>query len=604
MPPQAVARGLATVVFVGTCAFAAWQGRAVEDPSRSRGGASSASASAPAELGFRLRECAKERGLAFRHENVALDPKLDNIAVQIAGLGAAVSVCDANGDGWADLYATTSKFGAKNALYVNQKDGTFRDVAGDAGLADVNGPGRGASMGTLWADADGDGDQECLLYRYGKLALFRNDGDLRFTEVAVEAGLDRWMNSNGATWIDYDRDGLLDLYVTGYFREDVDLWNLKTTKIMQASFEFATNGGHNYLFHNLGGLRFADVTSELGVDSTRWTLAVVAADLDGDGWQDLYLANDYGPEEYFRNVGGKRFERAQKIGLDESSKSGMSVTLGDIQNDGRLAVYVTNISKRGYLFQGNNLRLNRLTPGGGFLQNIAEGATEDCGWSWGSQFGDLDNDGKLDLVVLNGFVSANEKRDYWYAMTKLAMAQGSIAEDAANWPAQEDRSLSGYERSRLLLNTTPDTGAKSVRFVDVAEAAGLNDLDDGRAVAVADFGHRGALDVVVANQAGPLLFYANEPDRARHWIQFELAGRAPNTSAVGAQVVLHWNGRKTLGAVLAGSGFCSQSELALHFGLGTTDAVEKAVIRWPSGAEQTVERPAIDRRHRIEEPAR
>lgn len=594
MLPPAVLKTFTTTVFVGACLYAAWAGRQQAAPS----------AVVPAsELGFRLRESAKERGIDFRHANVALDPKLDNIAVQIAALGAAVAVCDANADGWADLYATTSAFGAKNALYVNQKDGTFRDIAGEAGLADLNARAVGASMGTLWADADGDGDQDCLLYRYGKLALFRNDGNLRFTDVSAAAGLDRWMNSNAATWIDYDRDGLLDLYVTGYFRDDVDFWDLKSTRIMQESFEFATNGGHNYLFRNLGGLRFADVTRELGVDSTRWTLAVVAADLDGDGWQDLYLANDYGPEEYFRNVGGKRFERAQKIGLDESSKSGMSVALGDVQGDGRLAVYVTNISKRGYLFQGNNLRLNRLAPGGGFLQNIAEGVTEDCGWSWGSQFGDLNNDGKVDLVVLNGFVSASKERDYWYAMTKLAMAQGALAEDAANWPSQGDASLSGYERSRLLLNTTPDTGARTVRFTDAAESAGLLDLEDGRAVAFGDFRHRGALDVVIANQQGPLLFYANEPDPARHWIQFELVGRAPNTSAIGAQVTVHWNGKKVVGAVLAGSGFCSQSELAPHFGLGAATAVEKVVIRWPSGIEQVLERPAIDTRHRLQEPA-
>lgn len=592
MASKVLLRVLTHGAFVGACVYAAWEGRAERR---------AAPAPATQDFGFRLRECAKERGIDFRHANVALDPKLDNIAVQIAALGAAVSVCDADDDGWADLYATTNAFGAKNALYVNQKDGTFRDAAAEAGLAELNARAVGASMGSLWADADGDGDQDCFLYRYGKLALFRNDGGLSFTDVTKAAGLDRWMNSNGATWIDYDRDGLLDLYVAGYFGEDVDFWDLKTTRIMQESFEFATNGGHNYLFKNLGGLRFADVTRELGADSTRWTLAVVAADLDGDGWQDLYLANDYGPEELLRNDGGKRFVRAEKVGLDESSKSGMSVALGDIQNDGRLAVYVTNISKRGWLFQGNNLRLNRLAPGGGFLQNVAEGVTEDCGWSWGSQFADLNNDGRMDLVVLNGFVSASQERDYWYDMTKLATAQGALAADAANWPPQGDASLSGYERSRVLVNATE--GARGVRFADAAEAVGMTDLLDGRAVACADFDHAGRLDLVVANQQGPLLFYANQPDPTRHWIQFALEGRGANTDAVGAQVTVHCAGRKTLAAVLAGSGFCSQSELALHFGLGAAANVEQAVVRWPSGREQVLTNPAVDRRHVVQEPA-
>src|SRR5262249_4245712 len=153
--------------------------------------------------------------------------------------------------------------------------------------------------------------------------------------------------ANAACWIDYDRDGKLDLYVAGYFREDVDLWHLKTTRIMQSSFEFANNGGHNHPDKNLGGGKFRDVTAETGTGSTRWTLAVAAADLDGDGWQDLYLANDYGPEEFFQNQGGARFVRREDVGLHESSKSGMAVALGDFQDDGRLGVYVTNISKSG-----------------------------------------------------------------------------------------------------------------------------------------------------------------------------------------------------------------------------------------------------------------
>jgi enediyne biosynthesis protein E4 len=571
MPPSNLLRAAVAFSFVGLIGYAWWAGRKPHGGTPRTG---------DRDFGFRLRECARDRGIDFVHRAPRLDPQIANIQAHVAGLGAAVSVCDFDGDGWADLYATTSEFGHPNALYRNEGDGTFRDVAAAARVADVNVEGQGASMGSIWADFDNDGDQDFFLYKWGLSQLFRNEGDGTFRDVAREAGLTRWMNSNAACWIDYDRDGLLDLYVTGYFREEIDLWHLQTTLIMQESFEFARNGGHNYLYRNRGDGRFEDVTAKTGTDSTRWTLAAAAADLNGDGWQDLYLANDYGPEEYFENQGGERFELREGVGLEESSKSGMSVALGDFENDGRLGVYVTNISKSGYLFQGNNLRINRLADRG-WLQNVAEGNVADCGWAWGAQFGDLNNDGRQDLYVLNGFVSDSKERDYWYGMSKIAGAAGELAEDARQWPAMEDRSLSGYEASRVLVNQG------RTRFVDAAGSVGADDLFDGRAVAFADFSHRGSLDVVIANQKGPLLLYCNEVEPARGWIRFVLKGTRSNRSAIGALVTLFTGETRQCQAVLAGSGFCAQNDLSLHFGLGSSRP-EKAVVRWPSGAEQTV----------------
>lgn len=576
-------RWTVNAAFVGALGYAFWAARTTSDaPARA------------STFGFALREVSRERGIDFTHQPCQVDPKLAHIEPHVAGMGAAVSVCDANGDGWPDLYATNSKFGAHNALFVNRGDGTFMDRALHAGLADVNRAGEGASTGSIWADFDGDGDQDCYLYKWGYPQLFRNDGALRFTDVTEAAGLRRWKNVNGACWIDYDRDGYLDLYVAGYFRDDVDLWNLTTTKIMQESFEFARNGGTNVLFRNLGDGRFEDVTETTGCGSTRWTLAVAAADLDGDGWQDLYLANDYGPEELFRNVNGERFERAENVGLEESSKSGMCVALGDFQNDGRLGVYVTNISERGYLMQGNNLRVNRLADRG-WLQNVAEGAVADCGWAWGAQFGDFDNDGRADLYVVNGFVSSSTEHDYWYGMTKVAIGAGSLAEDATYWPPMEDRSLSGYQRSKLLLNQG------RMRFVDAAAAVGADDLLDGRAVALADLDRDGSLDVVIANQKGRLLVYANTVEPARGWIAFALRGKGPNTSAVGAEVRLEAGAATRAQVVQAGSGFCSQNDFALHFGLGDIQPT-RAVVRWPSGASSTLEAPALRTRIEVHEP--
>lgn len=611
MAQSPLVRGAVTLLFAGMLA-AVWSFDRTAVPANHGAGATS--------IGLRLRDVAREIGVEFRHTPTTLDPKLENIAPHVSAMGAAVAVVDFDGDGWSDLYATTSRFGEPNGLFRNRGDGQFEEVAGRAGLAQVNREGEGVSMGSVWADYDNDGHVDCLLYKWGYQQLFRNRGDGSFEDESERSGLRRWMNSNGACWFDFDRDGFVDLYLTGYFRADVDLWKLASTRIMQSSFEFANNGGDNVLLRNRGDGSFEDVTERMGANSTRWTLAVAAADMDGDGWCDLYLANDYGPEELLRNVNGERFERMRDIGLDESSKSGMSVSLGDFENRGRQGVFVTNISKERFLFQGNNLRRNLLAERKRMV-NVTEDTSSlrarevvDCGWAWGAQFGDLDNDGLLDLFVTNGFVSASRERDYWYGMSKVAGGTGGVFEDATKWEPMGDRSLSGYERSRLLL------GCGSCKFEDVALAAGVDDLYDGRAVAFADLFKRGALDVIVANQNGPLMVYRNEVDPARNWIQFELRGTVSNRSAIGAELTLHFGDQKQAQVVLAGNGFCSQNEHVLHFGLGAIERVEKAVVRWPSGrtitvwpadaqrsaaalgADEALADLSVRRRHRIEEP--
>lgn len=544
--------------------------------------------------GFRLRDVAKQGGVRFVHRGPTLDPRLDHIAPHVAGIGAAVSVTDYDNDGWSDLYFTSSRFGTPNGLYRNNYDGTFTDVAGRAGVADLNRPGEGVSMGGVWGDYDNDGFEDLFVYRWGYQQLFRGRGDGTFEDVSEEAGLRRWMNTAGAIWVDYDRDGLLDLYVAGYFREDVDFWNLTTTRIMHNSFEFATNGGKNYLFRNRGDGTFEDVTDAMGVGSTRWTMAVASADFSGDGWPDLYLANDYGPEELYLNQQGRGFTLA-RAGLGDDSKSGMSVSLGDVHNRGRLDVFVTNISERGYLFQGNNLRLNFLEELGKF-QEVAKGVVADAGWAWGAQFGDLNNDGFVDLFVTNGFISADRRKDYWYGMSKIAGAHGAIFEDAKSWPPIGTASLSGYERSRLLLN-------RDGELVDVAPAVGVTDTYDGRAVAFADLFNRGVLDAIVANQNGPALVYRNEPLHDHHWIQLDLVGTRSNRSAIGAEVTVELGGNlKQRQVVDGGMGFASQNQRRLHFGLAERTRVSRVVIRWPSGTEQILENVEADRLHVITEP--
>ncbi len=544
--------------------------------------------------GFHLTNVAAAVGIDFVHHRPLLDPKLDNVAPHVAAVGASVSVTDVNQDGRPDLYFTNSRFGYPNALYVADSSGRFHDRAAEAGVADLNQDGEGVSMGAVWGDYDNDGREDLLVYRYGYLSLFHNQGKLRFEDVTRAAGLHQWINSNGAIWLDYDRDGLLDLYVTAYYRADVDLWHLRSTKMMHDSFEFATNGGKNRLFHNLGGGRFEDVTDRMGVGTTRWTLAAAAADFNDDGWPDLYVANDYGPEEFFENQGGKRFVLA-RVGLEANSKSGMSVTLGDLQNRGRLDVFVSNISEPGYLFQSNNLRLNLLSEVGRF-ENVAQGPVADAGWAWGAQAGDLDNDGLVDLFIANGFISADSTKSYWYSMSKIAGANGAVFEDARNWPPIGTASLSGYERSRVLENEG-DRG-----WIDVADSVGVTDRYDGRAVALVDLFDDGALDVVVANQNQPAVVYRNTVDPGTHWIGFQLVGTRSNRSAIGAEATIEFGGLKQRRVVDGGSGFASQNDRRLHFGIGKATRVDRVVIRWPSGAIQTVDRPAIDRYDRVVEP--
>jgi enediyne biosynthesis protein E4 len=556
---------------------------------------SSRSAADAAHPGFMLRDETAAAGIHFVHRRPSFDPKIASIEPHVAALGASVSVADFDGDGRPDLYFTNSRFGEPNALYRNRGDGTFEDVAPSAGLADLNRPGDGVSMGAVWGDVDNDGREDVLVYRYGYLALFRNVDGRRFEDVTAQAGLRRWVNSNGAIWLDYDRDGRLDIYVTAYFR-DVDLWHLATTRIMHNSFEFATNGGKNLLFRNLGSGTFEDVTDRMGVGSTRWTLAAASADFNGDGWPDIYLANDYGPEELYLNDRGQRFVLTT-AGLESESKSGMSVTLGDAYNRGRLDAFVTNISERGYLFQNNNLRLNQM-PEAGRFRNVAQGEVADAGWAWGAQFGDLNNDGTNELFVANGFISADRQKSYWYSMSKIAGANARFFEDAATWPPFGNASLSGYERSRVYLNRGV------VGWVDVATKVGATDLYDGRAVALADLSNRGAVDVIVANQNQPAVLYRDYPDSANHWIAFRLVGTRSNRSAIGAEVVLESGDLTQRRIVDGGSGFASQNDRRLHFGLGAREWVDRVVIQWPSGTRQILPRPPIDRFVTVTEPQR
>ncbi|HKS11331.1 MAG TPA: CRTAC1 family protein [Pyrinomonadaceae bacterium] len=556
------------------------------------------SSAALKRYGFYLQEVAQSTGAKFMHQAPTLDPQLNHIMPQVASMGASVSIVDYDRDGWADIYVTNSGEGSKNALYRNLGDGSFKDVAAELGIADVNQPGSGVSMGAVWGDYDNDGYEDLFLYKWGRPELFHNDAAKSFTRATDKAKLPSWVNANTALWFDYDRDGRLDLFLGGYYAEDVDLWHLKTTKMMPESFEYARNGGRKYLFHNLGDGSFEEVSQKLGIDTRRWALAAAVADLRGTGYPDLFIANDYGISELYFNDGKRFREVGKQTGVGFAPKSGMNATMADVLNNGKYSIYVSNISEEGVLIQGNNLWVPREGTAGDALEydNLARAMdVEIGGWSFGAQFGDLNNDGTLDLYLVNGYISADRNTNYWYDFSKIAGGNSTIIEDAAHWPSMDGRSLSGYQHKRVWLND--GTG----KFVNVAQAVGAGDVYDGRSVAMVDLWNRGVLDVVVANQKGPLLVYKNTVVPENKWISFELEGTASNRSAIGAEVRVFWDGRQQVQQITGGNGFCSQNQRRLHFGLGKNPSLEKVEIRWPSGKTQVIDKPSPDQVYKIKE---
>jgi hypothetical protein len=596
MKNRTLVRGLLSLVFVGLLAapvaFKLWSGET--------GSGTLDRKTALERYNFVLEEVSSEVGIDFTHRAPDLDPKLDHVLPEVASVGASVSVADYDNDGYSDFYVTNSKHGTENALYRNQGDGTFTNVAPELGLAALNEKRTGTSMGSVWGDYDNDGDEDLFLYKWGQCELFRNEGGTGFTRVtdALE-GLPDWMNANTAIWLDVNRDGRLDLFVGGFYR-DVNLWDLETTRMMPESYEYANNGGRNYLFLNEGDGTFTEVSEEWGLTSTRWTLAAVASDLNGSGYPDLFVANDFGADQLYINENGERFRNASKAsGIGQVPKSGMNASMGDVMNQGTPALYVSNLTEEGVLVQGNNLWMADSAQAGGTPQfrNLATTmGVAKAGWSYGAQFGDLNNDGWQDLFVVNGFYSGENRESYWYDFSKIAGGYKNIIEDAENWPAMEGRSLSGYQRTHIWLND----GAG--QFREVAPAVGGASTRDGRAVALADLQNRGVLDAVVANQRGPVQVYRNTVDPKYQWIAFDLTGTESNRSAIGARVQLYWDDQTQVQQVLGGSGFGSQNQRRLHFGLGPKPTVKKAVIHWPSGTTQTLDSLEVNTLHEVTEP--
>ncbi len=489
----------------------------------------------------------------------------------MTSINAGVAVRDYDGDGDEDVYLLSSRRGLPNALYRNDGGLRFAEVAAASRVAAVNDL-EGVSMDAVFGDVDNDGDADLFIAAYGRNRLLINRNG-RFLEVGEAAGVADRGNAAAAVFFDFDGVGWLELLVGNYYG-DHDLWNLTTPKILQTTFETARNGGVNRFYRNNRDGTFRESAAELGLDDTGWTLAFGTGDLDNDG--DVYVANDFGYDLLYRNEGGSIFTDvlAEATG-GRDTKAGMNVDVADYDLDGDLDLYVTNITNR-MMPQGNMLWAN-LEASDWLFEDVARATgTWNGGWGWGAKFLDFDNDGDLDLYTVNGFVSDGE-RDLFEGPRQLF--RGNVS-DVRGWPDMRGLSLSGYQPSRLFRN-------EGGFFTEVGAAAGVASRADGRGVAVGDFDRDGDLELLVSNCGGGPELYRNDEGNRAGWLEVELVGGASGTDAVGARLTLTAGGRRLIREVDGGNGFSAQSSRVQHFGLGeAAGAIEALEGRWPAGGHR------------------
>lgn len=538
----------------------------------------------------KFMDVAAQAGVNFNHARAQFDKTVQPIMPWLTAGGAGIAVVDYNRDGLDDFYVVTSKQDAPNALYRNKGKFQFEEVAATVGLANLNTASTGTSAHAIWFDYDGDTWPDLLLVRFGQLGLYHNVQGQKFVETTKEAGLTKLINSLSAVAFDYDRDGDLDLYLGGYFPEK-DFNRLPDAKVLFDSWETARNGGPNYLFANNGNGTFSDVTVTAGVADTGWTMAIGHGDLDNDGWQDLYVANDFGADTVFRNLGNGKFANVTQAAIGIDTKKGMNADIADYNNDGRLDIYVTNMTEP-YLHECNMLWENQ----GNFQFTDVSTETNACdtGWGWGAKFFDADNDGLQDLFVTNGFISAGPKdKDYMHELLKFVFDETLDIRDGTKWLDMTGYSMAGYERDYFLHQ-------RFGSFASIGNAAGVDDPGDGRGVAIADFDRDGLMDFTVTNVAGPVRLYRNVTQSSGNWIGIILRQNTVNAYAVGARVNIETDSERMVREVNIGNGFNSQSTLNLHFGLGRADKILKLTVTWPDGVIEVVTPPALNQWYVIE----
>ncbi len=554
--------------------------------------ATALAASSADSAGRWFEDLTQKAGLNLKHSNRVFKNPYAHIMAGYTSLGASVAVGDYDRDGFEDLFMTDSKEDGKNHLYHNNGDLTFTDVAEESGVANGN-DAQNASADALWFDYNNDGWLDLLVVRFGHNQLFKNLGNGKFKDVTKESGIDRYMNAITAIAFDYDHDGYVDLFIGSYF-QPINIFNPDTPRFFPESFETANNGGGVTVFHNNRDGTFTDVSEKVGIKVSGWTLDLGHGDANNDGWDDLYAACDFGTDRFFVNNGDGTFKDITESAVGFDSKKGMNVDWGDFDNDGLLDIYVTNITDD-YMREGNFLWHNNgnLT----FSDVGRETGTFNTGWGWAGKFLDYDNDGWLDLYVVNGWVSGSNE-SYVPDIFAMVTKPGVDFADARNWPAMGSKSLSGYQKKRLFHNE------RGQIFKDEAPRHGLDSVKDGRGIGVADFDNDGRLDMVVSNANSEPYFYHNIMPigpSGPHWVELLLEGTKSNRFGVGAQARFTVAGKTYLRFVNGGNGFASQSTFRIHLGMADQKTVERAEIRWPSGARQVFENLGADHIYKIVE---
>src|SRR5438067_502622 len=502
----------------------------------------------------------------------------------IETVGSGVGLLDYDNDGWLDIYLVNgSTYDAENgkavsphaALFHNNHDGTFMDMAAKAGVTNDR-----WGFGVAIGDYDDDGWHDIYVTNFGKNRLYHNNHDGTFTDVAEKAGVALGGWSAGPTWGDYDRDGLLDLFVPGYVKFDADHPPVLGQAGLSPSFcQFrgatfmcgprGLPGESDHLFHNNGDGTFTDVSKKAGVADSQgyYGLASVFIDEDDDGWVDLAVANDSVPRYLYRNLHDGTFEDVGYLsgfaltneGLAQAS---MGIAVGDYNRDGKVDFFITTFSddyKTLYRNDGDN-NFSDVTYRAGL------GGPTIPFLGWGTGFIDFDNDGLLDIFVANGHVYPSVDQRDW----------------GTTWA----------QRPQLFRNLD---GTK-FQEVPPATGSGLADVIPARGAAFGDLFNDGHIDVVLNNMDSPPTLLRNVVKNSNHWITFKLIGGAKSPrDAIGAQIFLTSGGARQRGDVFSGGSYASSSDLRLHFGLGAATKVEKVEIHWPSGKREEIVVPGVDR---------
>jgi hypothetical protein len=522
---------------------------------------------APESPGFRLVDVTAPSGVQFRHNSGAYGGKL-----LPETLGSGCAFLDYDSDGWQDILLINGMdwLGHKRQrstlrLYRNNRDGSFTDVTRKAGL-DLEMYGLGVAVG----DYDNDGFPDILVTCVGQNRLFKNTGKGSFLDVTQKSGLGRRQAlSTSALWIDYDRDGLLDLFVCNYVRwsAEHDVFCSLDGKHKSYCTPEAYRGETCWLFHNRGNGTFEDVTAASGIfDSSSKSLGVALLDYDHDGWPDLLVTNDTQPNKLYRNNHNGTFkdvavEAGIAFSTEGKARAGMGVAVGDFENSGRAGVAITN-------FDNEMIGLYRAAANGTFediAMQAGVGLPSKTTLGFGCLLADLNLDGALDLLAANGHIDDTVRN-----------IRGNV----------------GYAQPpQLFLNNGKG------QFADVSSEVGneFRQPKVARGLAYGDFDRDGDLDILLTTNRGPAYLYRNDQLAGNRSIRFKLQGTKSNRDAIGASVRIEAGGISQIRMVKSGSSYLSQSELPVTFGLGKRDKVDRVVIHWPNGRTEEYKNLAAGR---------